>query len=221
MHCHHARRAPEPQIQDGYAHFGPHANPQADMIKGASAYHAVAAPDFVWATPSHLLVQNSCKTCHLPTVEFTSDEEPAETGHRFLPTVAACKNCHGVISSFRDIPALEDFDGNGLVEGVQDEVEGLLENLYIVLVDSFAARGVVIDDVDELLDSLGSVTGSSFKMREAGYNYAFVHDDKSLGIHNPDYAVQLLQQSILYLTNGTALNNAIIVREENAVVRKW
>jgi hypothetical protein len=219
MHCHHARRGPESQIQDGYDHFGPHANPQADMLAGKSAYHAVAAVDFEWADPSHLKVQNSCKTCHLNMIEYGVVADSAVTGHEFLPKVEACASCHGVISSFRDIKALDDFDGNGVIEGVQDEVEGLMTILEDALVDSFAARGIIITG-EELPDSLGSLTATSLLMREAGYNYVFVLDDKSLGIHNPDYCVQLLQQSILHLT-GSLPSNSAIVRKDVQVTAVW
>jgi hypothetical protein len=220
MHCHHARRGPESQIANGYAHFGPHANPQADMMAGKSAFHGVA-PGFEWASPSHLLVQNSCKTCHLNQQEYGAGPGGAAvTGHEFIPKIEACANCHGPITSFRDIPASGDFDGNGQVEGLQDEVEGLMNLLEAALVDSFAARGITIADTDELLDSLGSVTASSVLMRESGYNFAYIHDDKSLGIHNPDYAVQLLQQSYLHLT-GTLPKNAKAVIRDNQVVMNW
>lgn len=220
MHCHHARRGPESQIEEGDDHFGPHASPQTDMVVGKSAYHGVAPQDFVWAGPSHLKVQNSCKTCHLNTIEYIGEENPAVTGHKFEPTVEACENCHGVITSFRDIKALDDFDWDDQVEGLQDEVEGLLTLLEEALIDSFAARGITIN-ADELLDSLGSVTASSVRMREAGYNYAFVHDDKSLGIHNPHYCLQLLQQSYLYLTGDNGLVNAVIVRDDKQQIVLW
>ncbi|RMH79674.1 MAG: hypothetical protein D6681_19015 [Calditrichaeota bacterium] len=219
MQCHHARRAPESQIQNGYAHFGPHANPQADMLKGASAYHGVADPGFNWAGPSHLLVQNSCKTCHLNTVEYPGPGGSAVTGHEFRPTVEACANCHGPITDFDDIPALDDFDGDGVVEGVQSEVQGLLDLLEVALVDSFAARGVDTTGIG-LLGVLGDTTLSTFKEREAGYNWAFVHEDKSKGIHNPDYAVQLLQQSYRHLT-GQPVPNARMVESDNSVAVKW
>ncbi|RMF58873.1 MAG: hypothetical protein D6748_07645 [Calditrichaeota bacterium] len=216
MQCHHARRAPEPQIADGYAHFGPHANPQADMMAGKSAYHGVAPPNFPWAGPSHLLVQNSCKTCHLNMVEYGGPGVPAITGHTFEPTPEACQNCHGTITDFDDIMALDDFDGDGVVEGVQSEVQGLMDLLATALVDSFLARGV--DTTGLGIDGvLGDTTLSTYKEREAGYNWVFILDDKSKGIHNPDYAIQLLQQSYQYFT-GQPVPNAAIVREENAVV---
>lgn len=216
MQCHHARRSPDSQVINGYAHFGPHANPQADMLKAKSAYHAVADSNFVWAGPSHLLVQNSCKTCHLSTVEFGGGPGGAAvSGHEFIPKPEACVACHGPITSFTDIPALNDFDGDGAVEGVQDEVMGLIHLLEDALIaDGLDTTGVGFED------ALGDTLLSTFKQREAGYNLVFVEDDKSKGVHNPDYVVQLLQQSILHL-GGTLPQPAKIVRNENEVVGNW
>jgi hypothetical protein len=215
MHCHHARRGPDDQIIEGYSRFGPHHSPQADMMAGKSAYHGVA-PGFAWASPSHLLVQNSCKTCHLPTAEFGAGPGgAAATGHEFIPKVEACEPCHGVIASFRDIPASGDFDGNGQVEGLQDEIEGLLLRLEEALIaDGLDTTGV------GLAGALGDTSISTFTQREAGYNLIFVEEDQSLGIHNPDYAVQLLQQSYLHLT-GTLPKNAETVKSDNEVVMNW
>jgi hypothetical protein len=216
MHCHHARNAPEAHIPEGDDHFGPHASPQADMMNGSTGYHAVATAGFEWATPSHLLVQNSCKTCHLPTAEYGAGPGgAASTGHEFIPKVAACEPCHGVIASFRDIPASGDFDGNGTIEGLQDEVEGLLDLLETALV----AGGLDTTGVGTA-DALGDTLRSTLLQREAGWNWVFVEDDKSLGIHNPDYAIQLLQQSYLYLT-GSLPTNATIVERSNMAVRNW
>ena len=216
MHCHHARRGPDNQVINGYAHFGPHANPQADMMAGASAYQKVAADDFVWADPSHLNVQNSCKTCHLNMVEYPGPAGSAITGHTFLPTVEACASCHGQISSFDDIRATDDYDGNGMVEGVQTEVRGLLKKLEeALLADGLDTTGVGFEG------ALGDTTLSTFKQREAGYNWAFVHDDKSDGIHNPTYTVQLLQQSIQHLTGQPLKNARLVFGSHQQVAEKW
>ena len=216
MQCHHARRGPDSQVINGYAFFGPHANPQADMMKGASAYHKVADPNFVWADPSHLNVQNSCKTCHLQTQEFGSGPGGAAvTGHTFMPKVEACANCHGPIADFDDIRALEDFDGDGLVEGIQSEVDGLMEILKsAIIADGLDTTGVGFEG------ALGDTTRSTLRQREAGYNYVFVADDKSHGIHNPDYAVQLLQQSILYIS-GTLPKNAVLLTADRKAVGEF
>jgi hypothetical protein len=215
MHCHHARRGHESNVPTGRSHFGPHSSPQADMIAGRSGCLNVA-PGFIWAGSSHLLVQNSCKTCHLNTLEYGAGPGGiASTGHMFIPTTAACTNCHGVINNFRDIPAAGDFDGNGVIEGLQDEVDGLMELLVEALVaDGLDTVGVGFEGAFE--DTLHS----NLQQREVGWNVIFVESDGSHGVHNPDYAVQLLQQSYFYLT-GTLPKNADIIESDHMAVQNW
>lgn len=218
MQCHHARRSPDNQVVVGNpsrpASFGPHESPQGDMLAAKSGYHGVAPTGFNWAGPSHLLVQNSCKTCHLNMVEW-SPSGPAVTGHKFEPTTLACQNCHGVINSFAEIPAADDFDGDGTVEGLQQEVSGLMELLTVALV----ANGLDTTGVG-LVTALGDSSISTPLQREAGYNLIFVEADASHGVHNPDYAVQLLQQSYRHLT-GTLPKNMAVVEGDNRVVMNW
>ncbi len=221
MQCHHARRSPDNQVIVGNmrrpSSFGPHESPQADMMAGKSAYHGVAPVDFVWAQPSHLKVQNSCKTCHLNREEYESESVPAKTGHTFKPTVAACANCHGAITSFKDIKALDDFDGDGQIEGVQDEVAGLLTKLEEALV----ASGLDTTGGFTIISACGDTTHSTRLQREAGYNYAFVEADASHGVHNPDYAIQLLQQSYMHLMADKVPGAAILTADRKAVASNW
>jgi hypothetical protein len=234
MQCHHARHTGEEHVPEGDNRFGPHHSAQADMAAGATGYHDVADASFVWAQPSHINVQNSCKTCHLNMAEF--DGTTAITGHTFEPTVAACANCHGPISAFTDIMALEDFDGDGTVEGLQDEVTGLMHvldnELYNVSSAALLAAGVdTTDFYGDLFDEnmvyyayndtvvVDSVV-VPVEWRAVGWNMVFVDNDGSRGIHNPDYAVQLLQQSYQYLTS-LPVPNAYILREEQAVAAEW
>ena len=219
MHCHHARRAGEFQIDEGYGHFGPHANPQADMMAGETGYEAVALPGETWADPSHLNVQNSCKTCHLNMIEFGGGPGGAAAkGHTFLPTVEACVNCHGAITAFTDISALDDFDGDGSVEGLQLEVAGLLHKLETAIVDSMLARGVDTTNFD-FEHLVGDSSISTFKERQAGWNYFFVEEDKSHGVHNPDYAIQLLQRTWRFYTGSTVPNAVILDNGQKAVAK--
>lgn len=219
MHCHHARRGPESQIAVGSNRFGPHANPQADMLAGETAYLAVADPNFPWAGISHLNVQNSCKTCHLNMVEFGGGPGGAAvTGHEFIPKPEACVNCHGPITAFTDIMALEDFDGDGTIEGLQDEVLGLLDNLKEAIVAS--GLDTTLANPPNFLTAIGDTSISTPEQRAAGWNWAFVEEDKSKGVHNPDFAVQVLQQSILYI-GGDLPKNARLVTGEKQVVGNW
>ena len=211
MQCHHARHSAEEQLAEGDAHFGPHPSTQADMLAGKSGYEGVASAGYDWGRAIHLYVENSCKTCHMNEQEF-SQFGMAIVNHVFEPTVEACEYCHGEISDFSDIPAAEDFDGNGTVEGLQIEVEGLLELLTEALVaDGLDTLGVGV------AGALGDTSKSTYVQREAGYNLVFVEDDGSMGVHNPRYAIKLLQQSYQYLTGSLPKNAAILRSDEKPV----
>lgn len=93
-----------------------------------------------------------------------------------------------------DRPATADHDGDGTVEGTQQEITGLLDSLHTLLesaglvnASGVPVSGRVVTDAD----SAGAV-----------YNFLFVEEDRSLGVHNTDYAVGLLRSSINFLVTG-------------------
>jgi hypothetical protein len=210
MQCHHARHSAEEQLAEGDDHFGPHPSTQADMLAGKSGYEGVASAGYDWGRAIHLYVENSCKTCHMNEQEF-SQFGAAIVNHIFEPTVEACAYCHGTISSFSDIPAAADYDGDGTVEGLQVEVEGLLDSLTHALVLSG------LDTTGGIANALGNDSISTYVQRQAGYNLVFVEDDGSMGVHNPRYAVRLLQQSYQFLTGSMPKNAAILRGDEKPV----
>lgn len=235
MQCHHARRSGDTQVENGYGHFGPHSSPQADMIAGESGYHSVADASFTWADGSHLYIENSCKTCHINMKEYNPNTG-AVTGHTFMPTVEACQSCHPTITDFNEIMASDDFDGDGTVEGVSDEVGGLFDMLGVALTDSIAT--MILDfGLDTTGWDLGYELGIKYhekynqdstiidtliipmKYRASGYNWVFVGDDKSWGVHNPDYAIQLLQQSFHYLTGAMPMNSVPLLAGRKATLK--
>ncbi len=223
MQCHHARHSGEEHVPEGDDHFGPHHSNQADMLTGNSGYHAVAAAGFAWAQPNHAGLEETCITCHMHKFEYnTVFTDSAYTGHQFNPRVEACVQCHGEIDAFEDILAFDDYDGDGTVEGMEDEVHGLMTILETVLIDSFTANGITTTgwDADSLLDVIGIVKHARapgdtliapVPWRAAGFNWVFVHDDGSHGLHNPDYAVQLLQQSFKHLTGNLPAGAAPLI----------
>jgi hypothetical protein len=91
----------------------------------------------------------------------------------------------------------QDYDGNGIVEGVQTEVTGLLGKLAFLLPPVGTAKG----DIDI------SSSWSKQQLR-AAYNYRFVQEDGSFGVHNLSYAVGLLKASIADLS-GDANNDGL------------
>jgi hypothetical protein len=221
--CHNGRRTPtniDSQINNG-GRLGPHHSVQGDMLAGTGAYELINE-DFQFATSSHIKIQDGCVSCHTHHIPFQG--EKAYTGHEFKPIVEACQPCHGQLDSFESITAKDDYDGDGLVEGVQGEVKGLMANLSNTIVDatpadSTADRAVLAAALpasqdgpwDGFVSAVGAAANSNRDQRKAGYNLAFVAFDQSKGVHNATYAIQLLQQSILYLNPGKLEHAKILV----------
>jgi len=116
-----------------------------------------------------------------------------DSGTNVYELTEACVQCHGEVEGF-DFKR-QDYDGNGVVEGVQTEVKGLLDKL------------------GRMLPPIGDptvTTGSSYTRQQAraAYNYKFVLEDGSYGVHNLSYAVGLLKASIADLS-GDANNDGI------------
>jgi len=177
------------ETTSGSSGFGPHHGPQTDMLVGANAItYGKAIP----SSAHRDSVTNSCVTCHMQDIE----SGPAFThagGHTFklsyadgsnvVDVVDSCVQCHGNIASF-DIKR-QDFDGNGIIEGVQTEVKGLLNKLAYLL-----------PPVGVEKSSLSINNTWTKQQLRAAYNYQFVLEDGSFGVHNSSYAVGLLKASI-------------------------
>ena len=201
MNCHKSRRNATNYVETAAAsvYFGPHEGPQADMIMGVNA---ITYGKTIPSSAHRDAVTNGCVACHMQTVDSTEPSFLHAGGHTFkvmcdpdqdgtiISLTAACQQCHGastIIDTF-DFP-LQDYDGNGVIEGVQTEVQNLLDQLALLL----PPVGVPKSDIS--IDS----TWTRQQLR-AGYNYRFVQKDGSMGIHNTAYAVGLLKASIADLT---------------------
>lgn len=98
-----------------------------------------------------------------------------ERNHTYEPEVERCQECHDDV---------EDFD----VEGVQTEVQAMFDELTAL----FEAQGI-IDPENGLW-----VTGVSYpeEVANAMWNYKFVEEDQSMGVHNAEFTKALLQQAL-------------------------
>ena len=104
--------------------------------------------------------------------------------------ILACQPCHGPITKYTDIKASADYDGNGKIEGVQTEINGLLAKLK----NKLPQDSLTGDVITMMKDSL-KVKGNQ-KMVGDIWNYWFVMKDRSIGVHNPKYAIALLQKAL-------------------------
>ena len=113
-----------------------------------------------------------------------------------------CIQCHGPITSF-NFP-VADYNGDGVIEGVQTEVQHLLDKLSTMLPDTNyqASSGNYVAD-GLVKTSLSFKTNWPTKFLKAGYNWQFVTKDGSKGVHNAAYAVGILKASIANLSGDS------------------
>jgi hypothetical protein len=226
MTCHHSRNGEVNQNIENYklgkptwangSSFGVHDSTAGDMIEGVNAYtYGKEIP-----SGSHnAVIPNVCVGCHMQPV---APDHPAFTkagGHTYsmsypvvsggvtktVDLVDVCVKCHGHIEEFNF--ARKDYDGDGVIDGVQTEVQHLLDNLSRLLPNStYRADGNYV--ADGLVKSPSVKTNWQTKFLQAAWNWQFVNVEGSKGIHNAPYAVGVLKASIADLT-GDANNDGL------------
>ena len=142
MNCHKNRREAEATSLTSItnSHWGPHHSVQADNFFGQNA---ASFDGNGYLTNSHqYAITDACVTCHMvATVDTGNVNRDKVGGHSWnlnnpetgYDHTTACTSCHGPKDSFEDFEALTDYDGDGSVESIQGEVEGLLQNIRILL----------------------------------------------------------------------------------------
>ncbi|MBI3578480.1 MAG: T9SS type A sorting domain-containing protein [Ignavibacteriales bacterium] len=201
MNCHHARENTVTKVNNQKNKFSdrfyPHYSPQADMFLGANGYEYSTS---LTGLNTHGGLKNGCVTCHMAERVIGSsvlaNHEMKMTDAAGKDIVTACVECHGPITSFEDIKAPIDYDGNGKIEAVTTEVQGLLDKLKATL--PLDATG---EPVNMAKDSMLVKNHPRYPaILPAIFNYYFVKNDWSKGIHNTKYAVGLLRASLGMVT---------------------
>jgi formate-dependent nitrite reductase cytochrome c552 subunit len=170
-------------IANGNQRANPHESPQADMVAGRGSYEI---PGMTYnRTNQHDLsvppLDNVCVSCHMRTL--SSPYEHAN--HNFSPEVVSCYGCHGTPANFD-------------INGKQTEIVNMLDQLAQLL-----PNPVLGDDGHYTVssDTRDTLTWTLPK-RQAGWAWQFVHLDGSSGVHNYNYAHDLLTNAIDHLTSG-------------------
>ena len=126
-------------------------------------------------SPHYGAVTNTCVDCHMGDGR----------DHHFEPDVATCQRCH---------PDATNFDYNG----VQSEVAGMIFDLGELLV----AAGLIDENTE---DGHPIVSEAPEDQAVALWNWILVaHEDKSFGVHNPEYTKALLEEGLTRMGAGPA-----------------
>jgi hypothetical protein len=184
------------------------------MIEGVNGY------EYGQTIPSsahRYAVQDTCVGCHMqPGPTSGSDPFFAKVGGHSMNMsytqvtagatntmnlTAACAQCHGPIDSFDMLRG--DFNGDGVIEGVQTEVQHLLDKLSTLLPNSAYRADGNYQPAGVVQTSISTKTNWQAKFLQGAWNWQFVNNDKSKGVHNAPYAVGLLKASIGDLTGDS------------------
>jgi hypothetical protein len=224
MNCHRSRNGAATnsilpyqlgqQTWAGGSAFGPHDNPASDMLEGVNGWtYGKVIP----SSAHRGSVTDTCVGCHMQTVTNGDPAFLQAGGHTWnmtytnslgasLDKVDVCVKCHGPMTSFDMVKV--DYNGDGVIEGVQTEVQHLLDRLSTMLPPTnYVANGNYVAD-GLVKTSVSTKTNWPAKFLEGAYNWQFVKNDLSKGVHNAAYAVGLLKASIADL-NGDANNDGI------------
>jgi len=212
MTCHRGRYNSQTQV-DGFittyktpgkaypSRIYPHYSPQADMFLGQNSYDFGVVT--IQGVMTHEGIENACVTCHMPLRTYNADHAMNMVTNG-VDKVTACKSCHGNITSFDDIKASTDYDGNGVVESSRKEIDGLLAKLADLLPKSpDGAVAELASATIRVADSTAIANSPYLERVFPGiWNYYFVVNDFSHGAHNARYTVQLLNNTIQYVLTG-------------------
>lgn len=205
MNCHMSRRDATEYVKEYHSHFGPHHSNQTDMLAGTNA---ITFGRYIPSSTHRDALDETCVSCHM--FETPGSGEPgrdligdhtfamyAEDGGVRVDNVAACASCHGTLTSFDDILAREDYDGDGAVESAKAEIAGMLDRVGMLLPPLGAPEVVVTSDYTAL-------------QLKTAYNWLFVEEDGSHGMHNFQYSINLLKLTESVLQYGVLTEGEIV-----------
>jgi hypothetical protein len=148
--------------------FGTHYGVEAAMLLGEGGLGVSGKPSAHYST-----VENTCVACHMGD----------ERNHTYLPAVARCQACHA---------DAENFD----INGVQTEVQAMLDEVHELLVASGIMAADYTDDAGNLQQGRSIPGVYPEAVASAMWNYKLVEYDQSRGVHNSAFAKALLQQAL-------------------------
>lgn len=197
--CHHSRADVNTYVTDDAelsTHWGPHHSVQSDMLVGTNGYEYTG---YSYSNSPHSnVVVDGCVTCHMSAsadlnLGGHSWSMESEKG-QFNRTGCNLAQCHnGAITGDFEKEADEDYDRDGTTGTVQEEIAGLLDSLALALEDAG-----LLDEEGEPLE----ITVPDKDSAGAVFNYIFVHEDRSIGVHNTEYAAGLLISALNYMETG-------------------
>ncbi len=190
--CHQSRRNVNTYIsasEELSEHWGPHHSNQGDMLIGTNGYEY---DDYDYGNTNHAAgTLNGCLDCHYEVRNsYFMGGHSFNMSHDGEHNTNACAVCHG------DMEDEEDFDRSYLGgAGIQEQVISLTEDLF----DRLVITGLIEYYAED--DAWGPAEDRVTTADSAGavWNWLMVEEDRSHGVHNPRYTLDLLTSALEFL----------------------
>jgi hypothetical protein len=200
--------------------FSVHDGNQSNLFAGINGYEYTGQT----YTRNWKHSSNTCTDCHMN--EYNPADSTG--GHTLKPNLAACTTCHSGSDKLTPIQttitakltelgdllvtrkifksgysAVNTHDYNGLLyDGTTTTVyTSIAANTTVSSSTGLVVYGTKTTTATDDAATAATRIGRAWKWGELGaaYNYGYIKSELSLGVHNPTYALQLLQKSIDWL----------------------
>jgi len=210
VRCHHTRTSLNVTLGTAdttklTTRMGPHHGPQGDMLQGTLGYQFSGYTLYPTASQHGAATAEGCIDCHMGNPQAHDGYNIG--GHSFNMTYfneetateytlsGVCTSCHPAATSLDYNLKDVDYNNNGVKEGIQTELEGLRDTLQIWL----KAAGALTENADTHVFSIKNNKWVSKNVAGAVYNWVLFNEDRSWGVHNPQYFYHLLKSSVDYM----------------------
>jgi len=166
---------------------GPHHSIQANVYIGEMPVPDGTLPLVPNTNTVHRFVPEQCSTCHMQTKEFESNESPADSGHTFQVNLAGCVavGCHPSQESVAT-------DKTTLQTTVQTGLNAIAARLGDPSPWQYSAEGGPPEKTATTPPGTYTQADIPDAIKQVRFEYEYVSNDGSLGVHNPEN-VKLLQ----------------------------
>lgn len=190
IHCHQVRRAGAGYVAntDGNVgvsgSFGPHYGGAVNLLEGIDANLIAGATVYPNVGSNPHRTGASCVSCHMGTAK------DGNGNHSFQPVLDNCKKCHtgaGVVN----------YDINGGQTKVKNLMKDLAKEIVRLYPANFSLTTGSADPKDDGMLVMPSSTAQiPDRVAKAVFNYRFLYQDHSYGLHNPTFAKAIMNNSI-------------------------
>jgi hypothetical protein len=127
-----------------------------------------------------------------------------------VENIAACNQCHAsfapIVSSFDYAPAtFQNYDGNtnGVIAGIQTQTQGLMSDLATLMYATGLSNTIAHGDVVYFGGGYSTTNAAlAAAQRAAAWNWNLENYEGSLGVHNSQFTIRLLQTTYTDLSTN-------------------